>query len=429
MAQKEDSQVEKDNIIDYQLRFQKLLISISTKYINADLSNVTSLIESSLEQIGNFVGADRSYVFSYDLKNKTTSNTFEWCKDGIEPEIENLQNIPINYIQQWLDAHTKGEAFYVEDVSLLTDDGEFGLKAILEPQGIKSLIAIPKIKNNELIGFVGFDSVEKIHKYSEDEKNLLFVFASMLVNIIQRKEQETLIENQKKSEETLLKNIAKQNQQINEYTQMVSHDLKSPILNIHTLISWCKTDLKESLDSQNLNHLDEILFNVEKMDSLIDGILDYSTVDKVDAKDKVLDLNQLVQNIVNNMSIPDHVVVNIQDNLPSIIGNSWRYKLVFKNLIQNAIEYNDKENPKVEVGFENKENFYKFSVKDNGIGIKPGYFDKVFKVFSKLHNNTSSPGIGLSIAKKIITNYKGDIWIESKENIGTTIYFTVLKQN
>lgn len=429
MAQKEDSQVEKDNIIDYQLRFQKLLISISTKYINADLSNVTSLIESSLEQIGNFVGADRSYVFSYDLKNKTTSNTFEWCKDGIEPEIENLQNIPINYIQQWLDAHTKGEAFYVEDVSLLTDDGEFGLKAILEPQGIKSLIAIPKIKNNELIGFVGFDSVEKIHKYSEDEKNLLFVFASMLVNIIQRKEQETLIEKQKKSEETLLKNIAKQNQQINEYTQMVSHDLKSPILNIHTLISWCKTDLKESLDSQNLNHLDEILFNVEKMDSLIDGILDYSTVDKVDAKDKVLDLNQLVQNIVNNMSIPDHVVVNIQDNLPSIIGNSWRYKLVFKNLIQNAIEYNDKENPKVEVGFENKENFYKFSVKDNGIGIKPGYFDKVFKVFSKLHNNTSSPGIGLSIVKKIITNYKGDIWIESKENIGTTIYFTVLKQN
>jgi signal transduction histidine kinase len=429
MSRSQASQEEKDTIIDYQLRFQNLLISISTKYINADLADVTELVENSLEQIGNFVGADRSYVFSYDLENKTCSNTFEWCKDGIEPEIENLQNVPIDYIQQWLDAHTKGEAFYVEDVSVLPKDGEFGLRAILEPQGIQSLIAIPKIKNNKLIGFVGFDSVEKIHKYSEDEKNLLFVFANMLVNIIQRKEQETLIENQKKSEEILLKNIAKQNQQINEYTQMVSHDLKSPILNIHTLISWCKTDLKESLDSQNLNHLDEILFNVEKMDSLIDGILDYSTVDKVDAKDKVLDLNQLVQNIVNNMSLPDHVVVNIQDNLPSIIGNSWRYKLVFKNLIQNAIEYNDKENPKVEVGFENKENFYKFRVKDNGIGIKPGYFDKVFKVFSKLHNNTSSPGIGLSIVKKIITNYKGDIWIESKENIGTTIYFTVLKQN
>jgi len=429
MAQKNTSQAEKDQIIDYQLRFQKLLISISTKYINADLSNVTSLIESSLEQIGNFVGAHRSYVFSYDLVNNTTSNTFEWCKEGIEPEIDNLQNIPIDFIHQWLESHKKGEAFYIEDVSKLPEDGEFGLRAILEPQGIQSLIAIPKIKNNELIGFVGFDSVEKIHKYSEDEKNLLFVFASMLVNIIQRKEQETLIENQKKSEEALLKNIAKQNQQINEYTQMVSHDLKSPLLNIHTLISWCKTDLKESLDSQNLNHLDEILFNVEKMDSLIDGILDYSTVDKVHAKDKIIDLNELVQNIIIGISIPDNVVVNVQENLPSITGNSWRYKLVFKNLIQNAIIYNNKENPIVEIGFEDLDDYYKFSIKDNGIGIKPGYFDKVFKVFSKLDNNSSSPGIGLSIVKKIITYYKGDIWIESEENIGTTINFTVLKQS
>lgn len=83
MAPKDSSQEEKDQIIDYQLRFQKLLISISTQYINADLSNVTALIESSLQQIGNFVGADRSYVFSYDLENNTTSNTFEWCKEGV----------------------------------------------------------------------------------------------------------------------------------------------------------------------------------------------------------------------------------------------------------------------------------------------------------------------------------------------------------
>ena len=427
MAPKDSSQEEKDQIIDYQLRFQKLLISISTQYINADLSNVTALIESSLQQIGNFVGADRSYVFSYDLENNTTSNTFEWCKEGVESEIDNLQNIPIDYIHQWLAAHKKGQAFYVEEVSKLPEDGEFGLRAILEPQGIKSLIAITKIKNNELIGFVGFDSVAKVHIYSEDEKNLLFVFANMLVNVIQRKEQETLIEKQKKSEEALLKNIAKQNQQINEYTQMVSHDLKSPILNIHTLISWCKTDLKESLASQNLNHLDEILFNVEKMDFLVDGILEYSTVDKVSVKDKVVNLNELVKDVIKGVEKPDNVLVKVSENLPSILGNSKRYKLVFENLIQNAITYNNKENPKVEIGFENLDDYYKFSIKDNGIGIKPGYFDKAFKVFSKLDNNTTSPGIGLSIVKKIVNYYKGDIWIESEVNIGTTINFTLLK--
>ena len=136
------NQIEKDNIIQKQLRFQELLI------------------RTSLKQIGEFVEVDRSYIFSYDFVNNTTSNTYEWCAEGIEPEIENLQNIPIDYIPQWLEAHRNGKAFYVEDVSLLPDDGEQGLRAVLEPQGIKSLIAIPKIKNDELIGFVGFDAVK-----------------------------------------------------------------------------------------------------------------------------------------------------------------------------------------------------------------------------------------------------------------------------
>lgn len=83
MIENNTLQQEKDKIIDYQLCFQNLLISIYIKYINADLTNVTALIEDSLEQIGRFVSADRSYVFSYDLENKECSNTFEWCKEGI----------------------------------------------------------------------------------------------------------------------------------------------------------------------------------------------------------------------------------------------------------------------------------------------------------------------------------------------------------
>ena len=140
------TQNEKDKIIDYQFRFQDLLISISTKYINADLSKTAELIKESLQKIGEFVGADRSYIFSYDFSNKTCSNTYEWCNEGTEAEIQNLQNIPIEHIKDWLDVHKKGEALYVEDVSLLPEDGELGLRAILEPQGIKSLITIPKIK-------------------------------------------------------------------------------------------------------------------------------------------------------------------------------------------------------------------------------------------------------------------------------------------
>ncbi|ADV51131.1 GAF sensor signal transduction histidine kinase [Cellulophaga algicola DSM 14237] len=420
-------QEEKDKIIERQLRFQDLLISISTQYINSDLSDIDTLINDSLKQIGEFVASDRSYIFSYDFVNRTASNTYEWCSDGVEPEIDNLQNIPTDYITQWLEAHQNGEAFYVEDVSLLPEDGEQGLRAILEPQGIKSLIVIPKIKNNELIGFVGFDAVQKINKYTDNEKEILFVFANMLVNVIQRKENEEQIKAQEEKKEELLKNLSIQNQELNEYAHVVSHDLKAPLINIHTLIGWFMEDRKETLGEELLNPLNQVLFNVERMDFLIKGILDYSTIDRLESQDAQIDFNVMLKEVLETMLVPDTTTITIQENLPTLYGNAWRYKQIFQNLIQNAVRYTDKEQGSIEVGFVEKGDFYEFFVKDNGIGIKADYFERIFKIFTKLESTGSSSGIGLSIVKKIVTFYKGSIWLESQEGAGTTFYFTLLK--
>ncbi|WP_282143128.1 sensor histidine kinase [Cellulophaga baltica] len=422
-------QEEKDKIIERQLRFQNLLISISTQYINSDLSDIDTLINDSLKQIGEFVSSDRSYIFSYDFENRTCSNTYEWCSEGVEPEIDNLQNIPTDYINQWLEAHQNGEAFYVEDVSLLPEDGEHGLRAILEPQGIKSLIVIPKIKNNELIGFVGFDSVQKINKYTENEKEILFVFANMLVNVIQRKENEEHIKVQEEKKEELLKNLSIQNQELSEYAHVVSHDLKAPLINIHTLIGWFMDDHKETLGEELLNPLNQVLFNVERMDFLIKGILDYSTIDRMESQDAQIDFNVMLKEVLETMLIPDTTTIKIQENLPTLFGNAWRYKQIFQNLIQNAVRYSDKEQGNIEVGFVEKGDFYEFFVKDNGIGIKADYFERIFKIFTKLESTGSSSGIGLSIVKKIVTFCKGSIWLESEEGAGTTFYFTLLKTN
>jgi len=427
MKKNDAPQNEKDKIIDYQLRFQNLLISISTKYINADLSKTDELVKESLQRIGEFVGADRSYIFSYDFHNKTCTNTYEWCNEGTEPEIDNLQNVPLDFIKDWVTVHKKGEALYVEDVSLLPENEEYGLRNILEPQGIKSLITIPKIKNNELIGFIGFDSVKELHKYSEDEKNILFVFANMLVNVLQRQEQEEQIQKQEEKKEELLKHLSRQNEQLNDYAQMVSHDLKAPLINIHTLVTWFINDNKEDISNDALLPLHEVLFNVEKIDLLIKGILDYSTVNQLDAKDKLIDLNILVREAIKLILIPKHIKISIQKNLPTLYGNTWRFNQIFQNLIQNAIKYNDKENGMIELGFLEKDNYFKFFVKDNGMGIQPRYFDKIFKVFTKLDSESSSSGIGLSTVKKIIEFYQGKIWLESQEKIGATFFFTIPK--
>ena len=421
------SQEEKDKIIERQLRFQDLLINISTTYINSDLSDIDKLLEKSLKQICEFVESDRSYIFSYDFVNNTTSNTYEWCAEGIEPEIEHLQNIPIDHITHWLEAHKKGEAFFVEDVSLLPDDGEFGLKAILEPQGIKSLITIPKIKNNELIGFIGFDSVKKINKYNDKEKEILFVFANMLVNVKQRKENEDQIKEQEKKKEELLKSLSQQNVELNEYAHVVSHDLKAPLINIHTLVGWFMYDHKDKVSKDDMKPLEQALFNVEKMDFLIKGILDYSTVDRLESEDKHVDFNEMIDDVLQTVLTPSDTTITVQENLPTLFGNTWRFKQVFQNLIQNAIKYSDKDNGIIDVGYSETPEHYEFYVKDNGMGIKADYFDKIFKVFTKLESTGASSGIGLSIVKKIITYYNGSIWLESEEGIGSTFFFTLPK--
>jgi len=420
-------QLEKDRIIERQLRFQNLLINISTKYINSDLSDIDTLTRTSLQQIGEFVESDRSYIFSYDFVNNTTSNTYEWCSKGIEPEIDNLQNVPLDFIPQWINAHRDGKAFYVEDVSLLPEDGEHGLRAVLEPQGIKSLITIPKIKNGELIGFIGFDSVKKINKYDDNEKEILFVIANMLVNVGQRKENEERLKAQEKKKEELLKSLSIQNEALNEYAHVVSHDLKAPLINIHTLVGWFRDDHKEALGEEQMVPLDHVLFNVEKMNFLIKGILDYSTSDRLETQDALFDINKLVKEVLKTILIPDNIKINIQENLPILYGNEWRFKQVFQNLIQNAITYNDKDKGLVEVGGTDKGDWFEFYVKDNGKGIKSNYFERIFKVFTKLEVTSSASGIGLSIVKKIITYYKGSIWLESEEGIGSTFYFTLPK--
>jgi light-regulated signal transduction histidine kinase (bacteriophytochrome) len=242
------------------------------------------------------------------------------------------------------------------------------------------------------------------------------------------KEQSLEIIKINKQREELLKNLEKQNQELNEYAHMVSHDLKSPLRSIDTLINWFKEDNAAILDKKNNESLDLILSNVEKMDLLIKGILDYSTIDKLETADRTIDLNILIEDLIKTIPNPNYVEIIFKNKMPKVIGNDFRFKQLFQNLIKNAIKYNDKENGFVEIGSKENENEIEFYIKDNGIGIKERYQAKIFDIFSKLENKDQSSGIGLSIVKKIIDLYGGKIWLESQETIGTTFYFTIPKQ-
>ena len=230
-----------------------------------------------------------------------------------------------------------------------------------------------------------------------------------------------------KQQEILLSELAHQNQELSDYAHMVSHDLKSPLRSIDTLTAWLKEDYKDAFDANGKKTLSQIRNNVEKMDILIKGILDYSTIGKNRIEVYDVNTNKLINDILDIIQIPKHITITKYD-LPIIKGDKYRLQQLFQNLIGNAISYNDKTNGIVEIGAESKGDMWEFYVRDNGKGISDIYFEKIFKTFQKLENNEESTGIGLSIVKKIVNLYGGEIWLTSKLNEGTTFYFTLKKE-
>jgi light-regulated signal transduction histidine kinase (bacteriophytochrome) len=241
------------------------------------------------------------------------------------------------------------------------------------------------------------------------------------------KEQSDEIVRINKQREELLKSLEKQNVALNEYAHMVSHDLKAPLRSIDTLINWFKEDNQSILDEEKNKSLDLILSNVEKMDLLIKGVLEYSSIENQEVNDRDIDLNFLIDEVLRTINIPNHFNITLKNKMPIVFGNVFRYKQLFQNLIQNAIKYNDKPNGLIEIESSVENNEIKFSIKDNGIGIKEVYQTKIFKMFAKLENKDESSGIGLSIVKKIIDFKDGKIWLESQEGLGTTFHFTIPK--
>lgn len=231
------------------------------------------------------------------------------------------------------------------------------------------------------------------------------------------------LENQK---EQLLIKLEKQNDQLNNYAQVVSHDLKSPLRSIHALINWIKED-STNFTEETSEYLNLIELKVEKMDHLINGILNYSKVEEEDLTQDDVKVESVIQNIIVSLHIPPHISVVVSDHLPIIKANSFKIQQLFQNIIANAILYNDKAQGLIDISCEQSTNDYLFKIKDNGPGIAKENQEKIFQVFQSFSNHQMSTGIGLSIVKRIVDNYNGSIWVESELNVGTTFFINLPK--
>jgi len=227
------------------------------------------------------------------------------------------------------------------------------------------------------------------------------------------------------------KKLQVSNQKMEQFAYVASHDLKEPLRTIKSFIELLQKKYGTQLDEHANKYMDFIAGSSERMRILINDLLEYS---QTGTKLKLSDINssELVATILNDISaaIKDSGAVVTVQNLPPIKGYATEMKLLFQNLVVNAIKFRKKEvQPAINISGTDKGAYWQFAVSDNGIGIAPEHQASIFKIFQRLHSKSEyeGSGIGLSHCEKIVDLHDGQIWVESEAGKGSTFYFTIAK--
>ena len=233
------------------------------------------------------------------------------------------------------------------------------------------------------------------------------------------------LEEQQKQIQKQNHKLERANDDLERFAYMASHDLKSPLRNIGSFIGLIKRKTKQ-YDDQNLKeYLGFVDIGVQQMSQLIEDILEYSKIgsdDEIESEEVNL---QIVLSQVKSQLKHFIKEKNAQiecTSLPIISANSTQMLLLFQNLIENGIKYNESEEPLISIYYYSDEEFHHFSFQDNGIGIAPEFQKRIFVMFKRLHSQAEyqGTGIGLSICKKIVERHGGEIDIKSENGEGST---------
>ena len=222
------------------------------------------------------------------------------------------------------------------------------------------------------------------------------------------------------------------NKELEAFSYSVSHDLRTPLRAIGGYSAMLKEDFGPLLDAEANRLIDTILANTRMMGELIDDLLKFSKMARLETIYEAIDMNQLVQTCLNGLTFDDKRYAISVAALPPCNGDPTMLKQVWMNLLANAIKYSSKnEKPNIEVGATMDARTITYYIKDNGVGFDMKYASKLFGVFQRLHRQDEfeGTGLGLALAKRIISKHNGEIWTEAIPDKGATFYFSIPKNS
>ncbi len=224
-------------------------------------------------------------------------------------------------------------------------------------------------------------------------------------------------------------NLRRSNAELEQFAYVASHDLQEPLRAVAGMVQLLGQRYKGQLDKRADEYIHHAVEASTRMQTLINDLLDYSRVDRFGRPFETVDVEQALTLALNNLrvTIEESDAEIIHDPLPIITADPGQLTQVLQNLVGNAIKFRGKRKPVIHLSAKKVGEYWQFAIQDNGIGIEPQYFERIFLVFQRLHTRREYPGtgIGLSLCKKIIERHGGKIWVQSKIEHGSTFYFTI----
>ncbi|WP_430885288.1 sensor histidine kinase [Fusibacter sp. JL216-2] len=445
-----------------QLEIERVIANIANQFIMFE--DLSEAIDSALSKIGMASRSSRAYVFEFDMEKETMSNTYEWCGQGVTPEIDNLQDLPVSLFPWWIEKISTGKVLNIYDVDRLGPEAR-AEKEILQAQGIKSVLVLPIYYDGVLHGFVGLDDCLHTSKWMEEDEVLLGLAADIFSNAFDRLKTDIELKQTNDELSSALRDIQRYQMRLIQQEQMaavgqlaagVAHEINNPLgfvmSNFQVLKDYVDkligfadspSSLSES-DADTFNYIKEDIDDMmddfesgfERIKKIVMGLKSFSMVDsqvEIGEYDFSLGLEHTLTLLHNRIKQKANVVVNVPKDLPTIECDGRKMNQVLLNLITNAldaIEQRGKDRGTIEINACIKHQALHFDISDNGIGIPEEYQSKIYQPFFTTKPVGEGTGNGLSIVyDTVVSVHRGSIAFESKYGQGTKFRFEIPVKN
>ncbi len=428
-AKKEQKRdVDYNTVFEKELDYNYLFNAVKAITEELDFNKLLKIIvKSIMSRLGAKTGflliAEKEFLvpYVYGIKTEDLRVIFN---DEPEFSIKKLSMRIARYV------YNSKEILILEDAFI---SGDFISDKIVQRENLRSVLCFPLIVKKQVLGVLYLENSLVKSVFSDTQVKFIDLLTAQAAIALQNAIllQDITLINQTLEErvEVRTKELNKVNEELKDFAYVISHDLKAPLRGITQLSEWIADDYIELIDEDGQKMLNMLKKRSTQMHNMIEGVLQYSRVGRISELSVQVDLNKLIEEVVAMLAMPKSITLKIKNTLPVIKCEETLIFQVFQNLFDNAVKYMDKEEGKIFVSCIEKDSFWHFCVADNGHGIDTKYQKKVFKMFQTLKpkDDSDSTGIGLALIQKIVNNWGGSIWLESKKGYGCKFFFTIPK--